>query len=257
MEILLKSISGYWTIALVVVVFVIGWYILMIARTAWEARSVSAVFHGMAGWVIAIVFAVCIALPMAGWMFNQVYKQIFKHPIVKTAEDTVAETARFTVDVLDGDGTIAMPSINAPRGEPDDVIIIPNAHTPHPTHPPVYPTAIPVYPTARPPAHHPPQAMPDATATAYQAYLDGYYGGQATPQPVYPTAQPAPPTPMPPTKGGGSQPYVVVSGDTLYKIAAAQLGNSDRWRELCQANFGMDMSRCNNLVVGQTIMIQR
>lgn len=46
--------------------------------------------------------------------------------------------------------------------------------------------------------------------------------------------------------------YVVKSGDTLYSIAAQQLGDKQRWREIAAANPGI---KPDTLKVGQLIVI--
>lgn len=49
-----------------------------------------------------------------------------------------------------------------------------------------------------------------------------------------------------------SRPYTIQAGDTYWRIAATQLGNGQRWREIQALNPGVNM---NALRIGQTIQI--
>lgn len=240
-------VSGAWKIALVVLVFALAWYILSIAKEAWTKGSISGVFESATAWVITVVFAVLIAIPLAGWMFGKVYSQVFEHAIVKTAEKTVTETARFAVDVVDGDSTITLPNIPSPRGgEPGITVIDSGRHK-----------------GGIKGGHNPPPVDAQSGDDAYQEYLRQYYQqhGQA-PAPnsepiggVHHGQQPGvqPPTTAPPVTSGGT--YTIQRGDTLYKVARAQTGDGENWKVLCSLNFGGNKQQCDNLRVGQVIKL--
>lgn len=76
---------------------------------------------------------------------------------------------------------------------------------------------------------------------------DGYvpYGMPTTPQPRSPVAPP-------PERTAQQQTYVVREGDTLAKIAQRTLGDSNRWRELQQAN---PVTQNGGFRVGITLII--
>jgi nucleoid-associated protein YgaU len=68
------------------------------------------------------------------------------------------------------------------------------------------------------------------------------------PLPGAPPVEPRPGT----TNVQMSARYIVKSGDTLYSIAAQQLGDKQRWREILAANPGI---KANDLKVGQVVVI--
>lgn len=70
------------------------------------------------------------------------------------------------------------------------------------------------------------------------------------------TGEDAPPaydeTTPPLSQAAQGRAYVVKKGDTYWRIAATQLGNGHRWKEIEALNPGVDMNALN---VGQTIRI--
>lgn len=240
-------VSGYWTIACVLIAFAIGWYILMLAKDGWEMKSPAMVMKSATGWVITVVIATIVLLPLGGWMFGEVFSFVFDNQILKTVERTASETARFTVDLVDGDGTITLPSIPNPKGNEPDVVVVQGGNS--------QPNTAPA-----------PTSAPSGDDDAYQEYLRRYYesngaaqqpsngsdeplGGVSTEQQAGP-----PPTPSAPQIASGGT-YTVGRGDTLYRIAQAKLGDGEKWTVLCSLNFSGNKRQCDNLTVGQTIKL--
>lgn len=213
--------GGTWQIVIVVVCLSIAWYILSMALEAYRQGNVKKTFEGIVGWVTVIVFSMCIAIPMTMYMIGSVFDQVSDSDVLHTMETTVNESARFAVDMTDGDGTVTMPNIPKPSsrgGEPNVIRTVQEAVQPTP----VVQTII-----VAPPAN--PNAAPTLVPWT-------------------------PPTPV-----GQGPPVInqvtVARGDTLYKIATRVYGNGEHWRRLCQHNFNGNQRACDNLRVGQVINI--
>jgi uncharacterized membrane protein len=236
-----QIVGGYWAILCVVIVMVIGWYILMLAKDGWETKNLKSVFSGMAGWVLTIIFGVVIAIPLIGWMLNELLEIVPQHEAVQLVQKSVTETARFTVDIVDGDNTITLPDVSPERSRDPNIIIQKDGSSPQ--------------------QNTPPQDGTDNDV--YQEYLRNYYNQNGTPSQsineplggVHPGQQPGnqPQTTAPPITS--SQSYTIRRGDTLYKIARLQTGDGEKWRILCDLNFGGNKSQCDNLRVGQVIKL--
>lgn len=70
------------------------------------------------------------------------------------------------------------------------------------------------------------------------------------PEPAVAAVEPPPPPPAEPAAAPDT--YTVARGDTLGKIAAKLYGDSNKWREIAEANPGMNVNR---LRVGQVIKL--
>lgn len=218
--------SGTWELILVVICLAIAWYILSMALEAYKVGNIKKVFEGMTGWIMVIIFGMCIAIPMTLYMVGSVFDQISDSKLVTTVETTVSEGARFAADMADGDGQATLPNIPSPGvGEPSAIRVAPQ--------PPALMLPTPV------PHHHAPQTQPHHPSAA-------------------PTLVPwTPPTPISqqPQHPVTPSQVVVARGDTLYKIASRIYGNGEWWKQLCAHNFANVQHRCDNLVVGQVILI--
>lgn len=72
-----------------------------------------------------------------------------------------------------------------------------------------------------------------------------------------PAPRPKPPAPKPapaPDPAGGALTYTVRYGDTLWKIAQAQLGSGARWREIYAANTDV-LGEPNHVIPGQVLRL--
>ena len=57
----------------------------------------------------------------------------------------------------------------------------------------------------------------------------------------------------PPTAADGTRSYTIKEGDSLWRIAATELGNGTRWREILEVN--PTLSETSTLTVGSTILL--
>jgi nucleoid-associated protein YgaU len=221
--------EGAWEILVVVLVATLGWYILSLALEAYRTKDVKKVMSGITGWVAVVILSAVALVPLALWLFGSIYESVVHHPVLITAKETVSESARFTTDVIDGDGKVTMPNIPPPIKSVGDPVVVSTVNQEEqPQHQPI---VVNVH-------------TGDGNTTSSQP-LGNVSVGQ-TPQEV-------PPTPSAPSMSTGS--YTVQRGDTLYRIAKAKYGDGEKWRTLCDHNFGGNKSRCDNLRVGQVITI--
>jgi nucleoid-associated protein YgaU len=166
-------------------------------------------------------------------------------------QKSVTETARFTVDIVDGDNTITLPDVSPERSRDPNIIIQKDGSSLQQNTPP----------QSSPQQNTPPQNGTDNDV--YQEYLRNYYNQNGTPSQsineplggVHPGQQPGnqPQTTAPPITS--SQSYTIRRGDTLYKIARSQMGDGEKWRILCDLNFSGNKSQCDNLLIGQVIKL--
>lgn len=210
--------DGAWEFIAVILVIAIAWYILQMALEAYKQGNIKKVLEGISGWMIVMIFGGCVAIPMSLYMFGSVFDQVTTAPALETVKVTVSESARFTADMVDGDGEVTMPNIPSPARRSSEPIVIRNA--PQPTQPAAAPTLVPT------PVVHNPSAAPTLAPWT-------------------------PPTPV------GQQPKTVTvgRGDTLFKIAKRLWGDGEKWRDLCNHNFGGNKRQCDRLSVGQVINI--
>ena len=101
-------------------------------------------------------------------------------------------------------------------------------------------------------------------ANYVQSFENGLVTGYAAPagritivnEPIQEPEQPETPVDpeQPPEETGGSTTYVVVVGDSLWKIAREQLGSGARWEEIYEANRDI-VSNPGMIYIGQTLTI--
>ena len=101
-------------------------------------------------------------------------------------------------------------------------------------------------------------------ANYVQSFENGLVTGYAAPagritivnEPIQEPEQPETPVDpeQPPEDAGDSTTYVVVAGDSLWKIAREQLGSGARWEEIYEANRDI-VSNPGMIYIGQTLTI--
>lgn len=89
------------------------------------------------------------------------------------------------------------------------------------------------------------ETTPGLTPGAGSGIVTGPLTPILTPESTPPGAAPAAPS-----RGDEGVYYTVVSGDSLYKIAAKQLGNAEAWRQIAKAN---GLSEGTSLKIGQKL----
>ncbi len=257
---MMQTIGSLVDILKMTIPFVLIYFCAQLAWAAYKDGDVTKVIMGLISAAIVFWFGATNIVAASDWAFTIIATDLESSVMLNYAEKTVDDAVTTVGQVIENPGE---PQVQRHTLTENLVPTAPAQRQPAPVAQPQQPT-------------YSQQPQPDATAQAYQRYLEEYnraHSSQPVPtlaqMPQYQTqSEPvggvysentqAVATPIPPTQpsqGGPSNMYTVKRGDSLYKIAQSKLGSGERWRELCQINYGGNQSSCDNLRVGETLRL--